>query len=113
MNYFSTKNYFSTNFSTILILVVLFWILSYVPKIEYFNEGTLEQNDPVFANAKFYLLDLNTTDEITGFSKCIKECQGVCVEYGITGSAWCIPNGDDVPPPENDGVPRSIPSTTF
>lgn len=100
-------------FVIILIIVILVCLIFNIPQIEYFDDSTLEQNDPVFDNAKFYLLDLNTTDEITGFAKCIKECKGVCVEYGITGSAWCIPHGDDVPPPEDDGVPRSIPSTTF
>lgn len=99
-------------FVIILIIIILFGILFYNPKIEYFSDGSLEQNDPVFNNAKFYALDLNTTDEITGFSKCIKECNGVCVEYGITGSAWCIPHSD-VAPPKNDGVSRPIPSTTF
>lgn len=81
--------------------------------IESFEDDALGYNDPVFKNAKFYQLDLNTTDEITGFAKCIKECNGACVAYGITGSAWCIPNDDNEPVPENDGVPRSIPSTTF
>lgn len=67
---------------------------------KYFRE-----NDPIFDNAMFYQLDLNTTDDITGYPKCLQNCDGVCVEYGLTGSAWCIPNDYSIPAVEDHGVP--------
>ena len=76
------------NLFIIIILLCLFTIM--LQYIEPFS-GTIA-NDPVFDNAKFYQLDLNTTDEITGYPLCLKECKGSCVQYGVSGSAWCIPN---------------------
>ena len=29
--------------------------------------------------------------EFSGNDKCLKECEGNCLAYGITGHAWCFP----------------------
>jgi hypothetical protein len=33
----------------------------------------------------------NDADGRIGYDKCIQNCQGYCVEYGITGDAHCFP----------------------
>ena len=30
-----------------------------------------------------------------GLEKCIKKCDGMCVEYGMTGDAFCFPKNSD------------------
>lgn len=54
-------------------------------------------NDPLFKDVIYYENDNiqfnkdgSTIGEL-GLSKCFKNCNGVCVEYGITGNAYCYP----------------------
>jgi len=66
----------------------------------------VRENSQVFDNAVFYNLDLNTTDELTGYPKCLQECKGACVQYGLSGSSWCIPNDISVEPTKDNGIPN-------
>jgi hypothetical protein len=95
-----------------MIIIVLLLISVFISVLQYMNNiegfGIIE-NDPVFDNAKFYQLDLTTTDDITGMPLCLKECKGKCVEYGVSGSAWCIPDDYEVSPVENGGTQYHIP----
>jgi hypothetical protein len=47
-------------------------------------------NRQQFDDALFYQYD-SENDLPTGYNQCVKECNGVCVSYGLTGSAWCLP----------------------
>lgn len=47
-------------------------------------------NTQRFDDALFYQYD-SESDLPTGYNKCVKECNGVCVNYGVSGSAWCLP----------------------
>jgi hypothetical protein len=33
----------------------------------------------------------HTVDGELGLEKCIKDCKGMCVEFGMTGDAYCFP----------------------
>lgn len=48
--------------------------------------------DPLFQNMTIYSNDLNpyAEGEENGLSKCLKKCNGKCVEFGQTGIAWCF-----------------------
>jgi len=52
------------------------------------NEDTTFDDD-LFKNAKFY--DFKEGEE-QGIDKCFRDCNGNCLEYGITGLAWCFSN---------------------
>jgi hypothetical protein len=47
-------------------------------------------NDSVFNDVKMYMGERTLEGEL-GLEKCIKGCDGMCVEYGITGDAFCFP----------------------
>lgn len=48
--------------------------------------------DPLFQNLIVYNNDLNPflPGEESGLDKCLNKCNGNCVEYGMTGTAWCF-----------------------
>jgi hypothetical protein len=54
-------------------------------------------NDPLFKDVIYYendIIQFNKDGSIIGelgLSKCFKKCNGVCIEYGITGHAYCYP----------------------
>lgn len=61
----------------------------------YPNENTLF-DDPLYSD-KYDDPYSQTTyykkyegDENSGINKCSKECKGNCVEFGLTGNAWCF-----------------------
>jgi hypothetical protein len=60
--------------------------------------GLLNNNDLItdslFSNVVIYNNDKNpyAKDGMLGIDKCMKECDGSCVEFGITGTGWCFPN---------------------
>lgn len=41
----------------------------------------------VFKNTTYYR---QIEGELSGLDKCIKDCDGKCLSYGHTGSAWCF-----------------------
>jgi len=53
-------------------------------------DQVFKPNDDLLDDATFYQYN-SDTDDITGIYKCWKECNGACVEYGPTVSAWCYP----------------------
>lgn len=56
------------------------------------REGSDTFDDPLFSDVIFYMGD-GTLDGEIGIEKCIKKCKnGNCVEYGITGDAYCFPS---------------------
>ena len=56
------------------------------------RQGSDTFDDPLFSDVKFYMGD-GTLDGEIGLEKCIKNCtNGNCVEYGVTGDAYCFPN---------------------
>ena len=62
---------------------------SFLPK-----QNTRQGSDPLdgqlFSDVILYKGD-NTLEGELGLEKCIKKCKGMCVEYGITGDAYCYP----------------------
>ena len=58
------------------------------------KQNTRQGSDPLdgelFSDVILYKGD-NTLEGELGLEKCIKKCKGMCVEYGITGDAYCYP----------------------
>jgi len=107
------------NKSTLLLIVILFSLLCYVCCLHdeqlhndsehYYNTVTQKESnpltsdimsdkmeilmDPVFSNVIVFNNDLNpyVKGEQIGLAKCLAECNGNCVEFGITGTATCFP----------------------
>ena len=49
--------------------------------------------DPAFSDLIYYSNDFNPYEpgQYLGLQKCFSECNGTCVEFGITGNAFCFP----------------------
>ncbi len=91
----------------ILILVILFLLTNYnehytilknnntkilsstLPK-QNTRQGTDPLDGQLFEDVLLYQGD-NTLEGELGLEKCIKKCKGMCVEYGMTGDAYCYP----------------------
>ncbi len=60
--------------------------------------GIRQGSDPLesnlFNDVIMYIGERTLTGEL-GLEKCIKKCNGMCVEYGMTGDAFCFPKIDD------------------
>ncbi len=50
-------------------------------------------DDPLFKDVKTYNNDDNPyiLGQRNGLEKCLDECEGRCVEFGVTGIAFCFP----------------------
>lgn len=64
-------------------------------KKDFIYPGKDMLDDPLFYDVKTYsnlltMSPFSTYDE-TGLLQCFKNCDGVCVEYGVTGNAFCFP----------------------
>jgi hypothetical protein len=99
----------------ILLICVSYYIFTY-NSLEYFNDTrqtTPQTNilthvkppvvyseyinilgDPLFSNVALYNNDDNpyVLGEESGLEKCMNQCDGNCVEFGVTGIAYCFPN---------------------
>lgn len=101
----------------LLIAIVLFTLVFYIYYINndtsndehYYNTVTQKESnpltedimseslnillDPVFSNIIVFNNDTNpyAEGETIGLDKCLKQCNGDCVEFGITGIATCFP----------------------
>ena len=63
-----------------------------IPKT-YINPTKMITDDTLFNDTKLIRGDQTLTGEL-GLEKCIKKCDGMCVEYGVTGDAFCFPKSD-------------------
>ena len=60
-------------------------------KIENINSGTRTYDDKLFDDVVLY--ESNPADySDSGVYKCLQNCKGTCLEYGITGNTFCFPN---------------------
>ncbi len=62
------------------------------------EEGLAIKNDSLFQDVIFYDNDENLSYSInnkkegkTGLEKCLAECDGRCIEFGVSGNANCFP----------------------
>ncbi len=93
----------------LLLLLILIFILlvnknenyTYVDKNKNSNtisSGIIQGSDPLqgelFDDVIMYIGDRTLEGEL-GLEKCIKKCDGMCVEYGMTGDAFCFPKRKD------------------
>lgn len=58
-------------------------------QIEYTKSGTLSFDDKLFDDVKMYKSDIKNLQK-AGIYECLEKCNGTCVEYGITGNAFCF-----------------------
>lgn len=59
-------------------------------KLEYIKSGTVSFDDKLFDDVTMYKSDLKDLQK-AGIYECLEKCKGTCVEYGITGNAFCFP----------------------
>jgi hypothetical protein len=59
-------------------------------KIEDIKTGTTSFDDKLFNDVVMYKSDTKDTTK-AGIFECLEKCKGNCVEYGITGNAFCFP----------------------
>ena len=89
----------------LIILLTLIFILLIYKKENYtyddnnkksnkISDSIIEGSDllegQLFDNVIMYIGDKTVQGEL-GLEKCIKKCDGMCVEYGMTGDAFCFP----------------------
>ena len=83
----------------ILLVIFIYWVLS---EPEHFtaprafgrkNTGLDLLDDSLFSNVITYNNDDDpyARGKYLGIDKCLSECTGPCVEYGITGTGFCFP----------------------
>lgn len=94
----------------IIIIIIIFIILliyNNCVTVEHLNtfNGRMAIDDQYFYDKLFddvvyypnkYEKDYDTGEEIgklleTGWIRCLSECKGNCVEYGLTGHTYCFP----------------------
>lgn len=63
-----------------------------VPEIGYAKRPHMLE-DPLFRDVKTFNNDENPygPGQRNGLEKCLDECPGRCVEFGVTGLAFCFP----------------------
>ena len=59
-------------------------------KLEYIKSGTVSFDDKLFDDVKMYKSDIKDLKK-AGIYECLEKCNGECVEYGVTGNAFCFP----------------------
>ena len=59
-------------------------------KIENIKSGTVSFDDKLFNDVVMYKSDTKDLQK-AGIYDCLEKCKGTCVEYGITGNAFCFP----------------------
>lgn len=100
------------NIYIILIIVLLIIILLISNKNEYFEiikansdmskfssklsqkgikQGSDALDGMLFEDVNLYQSEAVIDGEL-GLEKCIKNCKGMCVEFGMTGDAYCFPS---------------------
>jgi hypothetical protein len=80
----------------IIICILIFILLNRSLNSEYFSDiskGTLK-TVPQISDDKMFedLIVYSNDDEKAGIFHCLDNCQGTCVEYGVTGVAHCFPS---------------------
>ena len=50
-------------------------------------------DDKLFSDVIYYMSD-NDLDGDWGLDKCMDDCDGICVEFGMTTNAYCFPKDD-------------------
>ncbi len=60
---------------------------------EHVYDGKKFTDDALFKDI-IYFENIDIIDGETGLEKCFKSCKGVCVEFGVTGNAYCFPSDD-------------------
>lgn len=84
----------------ILVLIILVWISIHIIKksnenfggikLENIKEGTQSFDDKLFDDVVMYKSSPTDVSKV-GLYECLEKCKGTCVEYGITGNAFCFP----------------------
>ena len=76
----------------IIILVINLWCLPNKKVKEHYTDRIFRPNDNKFDDDEFFQYN-SDSDDPSGMQKCLEKCynpgNGICVEYGLSGSAWC------------------------
>ena len=89
-----------SNYVFIIILFLLIFVLISLAKknkekfggikLEYIKSGTVSFDDKLFNDVTMYKSDMKDLQK-AGIYECLEKCKGTCVEYGVTGNAFCFP----------------------
>jgi hypothetical protein len=84
----------------ILVLVILVYVAIYLIKksrenfdglkLENISEGTKSFDDKLFDDVVMFKSSPTDVSKV-GLYECLEKCKGTCVEYGVTGNAFCFP----------------------
>lgn len=83
----------------ILYIVVKYWnnTESFLVDIKKINKSSSRDHsildDPLFGDVKEYQ---NDDDGRLGIDKCLENCKGNCLEFGVTGIAYCFPRDNPI-----------------
>lgn len=85
-----------------MFIIILSFIIAYflygiyrkekfdLDNLKYTNSKNLMFNDNLFNDVIMYKSDQKDLLK-AGIYECIEKCNGTCVEYGVTGNAFCFP----------------------
>ena len=73
-------------YCVLLCLFICIYLNIYQIKEQF--DRIVKPNDKIIDRSQFYQYNPNNPTD-TGYPKCLKDCNGICVAYGITGSSWC------------------------
>ncbi len=87
--------YFIGSFIVLILLYIVY------KRIEFFGDKISVKKTPDILDLRQQFDDMvvydNSQDGRLGLDKCIEKCNGYCVEYGLTGSAYCFPHKESQP----------------
>lgn len=81
----------------VLIVLLIYFGISRIENLDLSGSGYVHRpdimEDPLFKDVKTYNNDDNPymLGQKNGLEKCLDECKGRCVEFGVTGIAFCFP----------------------
>jgi hypothetical protein len=81
----------------LILLLILIFILLLNKKENYKNnqnKDIIQGSEPLegkLFDDVIMIKGAKTLEGELGLEKCIKNCDGMCVEYGMTGDAFCFP----------------------
>lgn len=85
-------------YKIILILLLIIIYLLFITRYDYFDNLDPQETPTKLNPTTFVLDDIyektqqfdNSSDGRLGIDKCYENCKGNCVEFGITGFAFCF-----------------------
>jgi len=87
-------------FFIVICSIVVLYIVSKDHNIDRFDPLTAIRVKPYIFDDKLFkdVLIYQNDDDRSGLDKCLGDCKGTCVEYGVSGVAHCFPRNTPIEP---------------